>query len=271
MNFSGEDGIIITLDNRDAPGYFQKWFNTSWISAFKEEDERLTAGGYRAVQIASVRKVKTGENFGNFLTALYWFDLLFCGVEFELEERRPFTEKVVSLICNLVEYAESDGASSDSIPQYILDIFDHWRFEKKRVTIYPYVFGKDMYGVPLKLSRVFFPSLTGVGNEWCDHDDDVINGKENLLTERILALFPEMEYLRVRIDGVCTPSYPFSVSLFITETLMGLHSTKNGNFQCDVEGELEDWLELEFEKLSEDFAPFELEFNDGYLRIKHAP
>merc|ERR1712150_104431 len=114
-----------------------------------------------------------------------------------------------------------------------------------------------------KLMNVFFHSMSRG-----TYPDDT-NLRVNLLTQRVLAIFPELEYVKViDVDGF--GEYPFSLSLFITETLMGLQSAKNGNFQCDVMGE---WVSSEYEKLSGDFAPFEVRIEKNgfwgrkYLRI----
>ena len=41
IKFSGDHGIVIQLDNPDTPQYRQlRGFNCSWLSRYKEEDER---------------------------------------------------------------------------------------------------------------------------------------------------------------------------------------------------------------------------------------
>ena len=247
INFSGEHGIIITLNNKMYPGSMCKWFNTSWLSAFKEEDERLTIGGRREVQIVSVRNVQTTENFGRFFQPLYWFDFLF-GASLVDDSTKPFNDKMVDMICDLMVYAESNDRENTDFPQYILDVFDHWRFQKKRVMIWPMIFQKYYYDVPSKLRNVFFHSMSKG-----TYPDDT-NLRVNLLKQRVLTIFPELEYVKV-YDYGSDDQYPFSLSLLMNETLSGLQSVKNGNFQCDVYGK---WVSSEYEKLSGDFGPFQL-------------
>eukprot|EP01084_Bolivina_argentea_P091116 164061_1 len=45
--FSGEKGIIITFNNNGAnyPARYLRFLDCSWVSKFKEEDERLIFGG----------------------------------------------------------------------------------------------------------------------------------------------------------------------------------------------------------------------------------
>ena len=40
MNFSGEEGIIIELDNTREPACALKGLDVLWLSRYKEEDER---------------------------------------------------------------------------------------------------------------------------------------------------------------------------------------------------------------------------------------
>ena len=259
INFSGEHGIIITMDNKVHPGSSCKWFNTVWLSAFKEEDERLTIGGRWEVQIVSVRNVQTNDNFGRFFQPLYWFDFLF-GASDALGGNKPFNDKMVDMICDLMVYAESNDRENTDFPQYILDVFDHWRFQKKRVKIDPELFAKKWYDVPSKLLNVFFHSMSKG-----TYPDDT-NLRVNLLKQRVLTIFPELEHVKV-LGG----QYPLSLSLLMNETLSGLQSVKNGNFQCDVYGE---WVSSEYEKLSGDFGPFQLmgiekgDYGYEYLRIQ---
>ena len=261
INFSGENGIIITLNNKDFPGKLCKLFNTSWLSAFKEEDERLTIGGRREVQIVSVRNVQTTENFGRFFQPLYWFDFLF-GASHVDNSTKPFNDKMVDMICDLMVYAESNDRENTDFPQYILDVFDHWRFQKKRVEIKHELFEKKWYDVPWKLRNVFFHSMSKG-----TYPDDT-NLRVNLLKQRVLTIFPELEYVQVYDQY---DQYPFSLSLLMNETLSGLQSVKNGNFQCDVYGK---WVSSEYEKLSGDFGPFQSvgieknEYGMEYLRIQ---
>ena len=71
MNFAKNEGIIIQLNNEHtAGGYYQRFFNVSWLSAFKEEDERMTFGGSFQLQIQSIRNTNTLQNFDIFFKPL---------------------------------------------------------------------------------------------------------------------------------------------------------------------------------------------------------
>eukprot|EP01084_Bolivina_argentea_P248781 416225_1 len=54
-NFAKDNGMIIMLNNQHfGGGYFQRFFNTCWLSKYKEEDERLTIGGSFSLQIQCI-------------------------------------------------------------------------------------------------------------------------------------------------------------------------------------------------------------------------
>eukprot|EP01084_Bolivina_argentea_P169002 292995_1 len=68
VKFSGEDGIVIALNN-PKDSYQHKWltgFNCSWLSRYKEEDERLFFGGGFFIKMVSVRIRNTNQNFEEF-------------------------------------------------------------------------------------------------------------------------------------------------------------------------------------------------------------
>ena len=101
IKFSGDDGIIIQLDNpQDTSQYsFLRGFDCSWLSRYKEEDERyellvmlilfilfcllfiyrLFFGGYYRIKIESIRIRRTRQNFETFIYSLWCFDTMITG------------------------------------------------------------------------------------------------------------------------------------------------------------------------------------------------
>eukprot|EP01084_Bolivina_argentea_P202625 346179_1 len=66
IKFSGQDGMILELQKAVGVTHLTV-FNCSWISQYKEEDERLFCGGQFCVNIKSIRIRNTNENFGDFI------------------------------------------------------------------------------------------------------------------------------------------------------------------------------------------------------------
>eukprot|EP01084_Bolivina_argentea_P202624 346178_1 len=68
IKFSGQDGMILELEKSASYVVIPlKVFDCSWISQYKEEDERLFCGGQFCVNIKSIRIRNTNENFGDFI------------------------------------------------------------------------------------------------------------------------------------------------------------------------------------------------------------
>lgn len=80
FKFSGEDGMVIQLDNPESEGYgLGKGFDCSWISRFKEEDERLFFGGSWRIKIEGIILVESQVNFKNMFVCLTQFDGMVSG------------------------------------------------------------------------------------------------------------------------------------------------------------------------------------------------
>eukprot|EP01084_Bolivina_argentea_P248813 416282_1 len=80
IKFSGEDGIIIQLNNPPVlPYQALTGFNCSWISRYNEEDERLFIGGQFPAKMESIRIRNTNQNFENFVRALCCLDVIVSG------------------------------------------------------------------------------------------------------------------------------------------------------------------------------------------------
>merc|ERR1712154_593573 len=119
----------------------------------------------------------------------------------------------VKVILDLMEYADTNNANNTRFPQYVLDVFDHWRFNKKKVAIAPWKFDQPEAEIPPDLLNVIFHSLS----DGATPND--VNFNVNLLTQRVLNIFPELEFIEISDNS----NYRFSLPLFI-DMLRGLRS-----------------------------------------------
>ena len=263
MTFSGENGIILKLHNYREPGKYTRLLNTQWISCYKEEDERLAFAGHEPLEIVSIQNTNTSQDFESIIWPLHWFDFFFSGnwagkIVNALSKKgtsKWWKNKDVEVILRLMRYAETSDAENTHIPQYILDIFDHWRFSKKRVVIAPWKFVQYGSELPPKLLNLFFHSLSdGTG-------PDDANPMVNLLTQRILNIFPGLEDVEISDNA----NYRFSLSLFI-QMLSGLRSVKMGAFrQCEVKAT---WIPLGFRYQSVFSCPFKVSVTENKYGYK---
>merc|ERR1712228_728046 len=77
LKFATRNGTVIQLNNNSGNDYDHlRLFNISWISRFKDEDERLFIGGFWRIRVESIRLTKTKENFETFFVSLFYFDAM---------------------------------------------------------------------------------------------------------------------------------------------------------------------------------------------------
>eukprot|EP01084_Bolivina_argentea_P168725 292538_1 len=81
IKFSGQEGIIIQFDNsKHLYQYcYLRGFNVSWLSRYKEEDERIFVGGFYYMKIQSVRVRSTKQNFECIFNAIYCLENMLHG------------------------------------------------------------------------------------------------------------------------------------------------------------------------------------------------
>merc|ERR1712176_574395 len=85
-------GTVFTFDN---PKYESQYcllraFDCSFISRFKEEDERLFFGGFYRIKVINVRLIKTKENMQQFVVAMCEFDKALTGNQFAKNIKNGF-------------------------------------------------------------------------------------------------------------------------------------------------------------------------------------
>eukprot|EP01084_Bolivina_argentea_P271770 462515_1 len=99
IKFSGDDGMILQFNNVCSPADLLRGFNCSWISRYKEEDERLFFGGQWMIKIESIRIRRTAQNFKKFMHSLYYFDNMITGGNFtNMKIKTAHTEIIKCLI-----------------------------------------------------------------------------------------------------------------------------------------------------------------------------
>eukprot|EP01084_Bolivina_argentea_P252844 424544_1 len=113
----GSGGMILQLNNMLYPAKYENYFDVSWISAFKDEDECIFCGGLYKMQIESVRKPETRENFQKFFKAFFKFDSLLSGQEIRDLSKRDVTyiKAAVNNYCGIANKIE--------LHHYIIDSF----------------------------------------------------------------------------------------------------------------------------------------------------
>ena len=259
MNFGGESGIILKLNNRREPGKYTRLLDMQWISSYAEEAERLFFAGDEPLQLMSITNVNTGQHHESVIWPLHWFDFFLSEnwISHLLYERRRskegigwWNEKDVKVILDLMDYADTNNAKNTRFSQYVLDIFDRWRFNKKKVVIAPWKFDQPEAKFPTDLLNVIFHSLSN------GTFPSAKNPRINLLTQRVLNLFPELESIEVSDYA----NYQFSLPLFI-DILRGLQSVKLDTFQkCEIKAK---WIRVDTTWFTDFECPFDVKITEN--------
>ena len=263
LTFSGNDGITLKMNNDEA-GKYTRFMDTGFISNYSYEDENLVFAASDPLELISIQITSTSQNFEPMLRPLHWFDFFLSEnwinaiIKRRRDQSRRFNYwwgmKEVKAILDLMDYAESNNPNNVRFPQYVLDIFVHWRFSKKRLVIAPWKFDQPEAEIPSDLLNVIFHSLS---NNAMPND---ANQTVNLLTQRILDMFPCLEFIEVSDGCNCR----FSLPLFI-KLLSGLQSVQMGTFkECQVKAT---WIPSDFHFQSDFESPFHVMVTQNNCRF----
>eukprot|EP01084_Bolivina_argentea_P083522 151213_1 len=124
LRFSGRDGIVIQLNNEKGLSKKETFFDSSWISKYPEEDERIFCGGRHKLELESIRVFDTAsdqwKNYGTFMNSFYLFDAMLSG-------DLPVNSKISSSDINVVEKCINyylEGKQHSTLDDYICNSFN---------------------------------------------------------------------------------------------------------------------------------------------------
>ena len=100
--FSGNDGIIITLNNDTWSSAGLTLWNCSWSSNYSAEDERVFCGGEHPIKIENVKIISTQKHFKKYFKSLYYFDMMISG-NFEVKQKINIDEEDVLFLTELID------------------------------------------------------------------------------------------------------------------------------------------------------------------------
>eukprot|EP01084_Bolivina_argentea_P022656 42110_1 len=105
IKFGGDVGMVIQLNNPPFGEYeLGKAFNCSWVSRYKEEDERLFFGGSWRTKIEAIRMLRTKINFGKYFHWLTYFDGMVNGTVMDRDTiRREYKSKARKTMKQLIK------------------------------------------------------------------------------------------------------------------------------------------------------------------------
>eukprot|EP01084_Bolivina_argentea_P279412 477680_1 len=209
-NFCKSQGIVIQLNNtRLRYSLFLRMFDCSWLSNYKEEDERIFNGGHVAIRIESIRKLdelKQWHNFHRFFHAFDILDSMISGFDIDKINVKKNDMKVINKLF--------DG-SFGSFDPYIANCWRNYIFNKNQITINMSNFhdwqtdqwGNKLKGDPLqnKLVSNLITSMerTSVRGFYDDGQQfpDCSNSTNNLISSIIFTTFSHIHDIIIFTTG----------------------------------------------------------------------
>ena len=120
VRFSGENGIIVKLNNTVYGHDYLRGFSCQWISRYKGESEVLFYGGTYRTNIESVISVGSRTNYQAFFTALNKFNDMFNGC---YVSKRRLSTMEISIILGLIEWKLKGCDFNEIENKYIYETF----------------------------------------------------------------------------------------------------------------------------------------------------
>merc|ERR1712228_38342 len=200
--FATRNGTVIQLNNNSDPYYDQlRLFNISWLSRFKDEDERLFIGGVWRVRVQSIRLTKTRENFETFFVSLFYFDAMVTAKQGMNNLKINSNQRGV--IKSLIKW-RLEQKKDPKMNEYLYQTFDAYTKNKKQIEINLFYLNdakESMYNLIVhSLEKVAKPK---------DENDCV-----NILQPELPKIFPNVK--TVHIDaGYYDYKFPFSLIAFL--------------------------------------------------------
>eukprot|EP01084_Bolivina_argentea_P293717 505222_1 len=146
MRFSGSEGIIIKLNNRTYPGRYEAFFNSSWISCYPEEDERVFFSAQYKIEIQSIIVIETKKNYQAIISAFYKFDSMLSGQKMTGLGYKAVTKTDVAFVGLSVEYVLGNSSNDyknklsndckNKLDTYIKDTFYLFTKKKTQITLH---------------------------------------------------------------------------------------------------------------------------------------
>eukprot|EP00483_Globobulimina_turgida_P001896 UN01898 len=212
INFAEHSGIIIQLNNKYAAGgYEQPFFNSSWLSNYTQEDERITMGGCFPVQIESIKHVATSTNFAAYFEPLFCFDAIISGLDLDFN----WNKKQIFILKSFINYVTAPIASTKSkFEEYILDTLAYYLNNKQTLTFNLSLI--DQY-VPAQVKDLIFVSVKGER----DRDNIVyVDNSSNVNIPRppILNMFENMKkFVIYSTDERGKKTYQISIKYLLSQ------------------------------------------------------
>eukprot|EP01084_Bolivina_argentea_P148178 259113_1 len=128
--FSGEEGMIMQLNNNTHSSELLRGFDCSWISRYKDEAEKLFFGGFFRIKIESIIIRETKRNLEDVITPLFYLDAMITGTHDIHKMNIKPSNNDVSILSSLWGWKLNHKLDKQT-NKYICDTFDCFCDNKK--------------------------------------------------------------------------------------------------------------------------------------------
>ena len=136
--FSDQRGVILKFMNNDPDLHF---FNCSWISAFKEEEERLFIAGNHPIKIINVTSVQNGKKYGRLVSVLSATDDILNGVFIEPGSHSTLNKQDIKYLAKLLDFL-NDSNDLNKVDPYLKRLLLAYQLNKHQIVInFHYLYG----------------------------------------------------------------------------------------------------------------------------------
>ncbi len=212
MRFSGSEGIILQLNNKTWTGKAESFFDSSWISSYPEEDERIMVGGRFKLEIESVRVMKTKNNYETFVQSFQFLDKLLSG---DCDGIGNISSENVEIVSKCISYYLN--ISSNSFDDYIKDTF--WLFCNQKKDIIINLNEMNIYVENKDFVNIIMYSVK--------NDNNIGSNNINIFKCLLFDLFPNGNQIIIyTTSNLGLPIYPFSI-LYLLSNIIYSSSTSS--------------------------------------------
>merc|ERR1712228_140144 len=196
IKFSGPKGVVLTFDNPQYNHQYQylRGWDCSWIGRFgKEEDERLFFGGFYRIKVVNLRLIETNENMKQFVSAIFYFDLLLTGAFLVNIKANKNDFFIIEALMN----ERLKKQTNVTLPPFICDCFEAFTQNKKQIIID--LNSLNEFG-DKRINNLLFYALDQRKSHLEIKREDV--DQTNLICSELLSLFPNIKTLIIQSTDI---------------------------------------------------------------------
>ena len=129
VRFAGDGGLVIKLNNSKGNSTVERFIDSSWISCYPEEDERIFFGSVYQLTLQTIIIIDSGKNYKQSIAAYSKFDQMLNN-PYEMES---INAKDVAIIDESIKYVLGEQRGKGQLDEYTLHNF--YAFTRRKTQI----------------------------------------------------------------------------------------------------------------------------------------